>query len=120
MDIYYEIKLYNSIKAGYRAAVKQHQVSDAESTLRWLRSRLTEEQLSPDTELGFLAIEDELAFAKRMLNEQPSLCESIKRAAERPDAPQTDRLINKLLKNSRSSRNNSGNSLEKGAEDNAV
>lgn len=103
MNVQKEIKLYQTLKGDLTKAVQTKQLSDADGLLQWLKGKLSEEDLRPDTELGFETAEEELAFLKRMNVEQPGLLTSIKQAAARADVPQTTRLMYDLLRRGRTS-----------------
>ena len=99
MDVQKEINLYKTLKGDLAESVQNKQLTNAEGLLQWLRTKLPEQDLLPDKDLGFDSAEEELAFLKRMTVEQSSLLASIKRSVERTDVPQTTRLMNDLLMN---------------------
>ncbi len=94
MDIQKEISIFRSIKDDFISAVHKGVVSKPNDLLPWLRSRLPEEDLKPDTEFGFTTAAEELAFVNRVLRRDAGAVARVKLAVERGDTEEVARLVN--------------------------
>jgi len=64
MNIRHDIELFRQIKPEFIAAVHSGEITAPDDLLLWLRKRLSLKALTPDSELGFSSVEEELEYAK--------------------------------------------------------